>query len=67
MHLKQYPQLVGLKKTGFSVDEIERGIHVLWMDVTCPWCGTEQAVTQTGYLGGPCCRCGKRTDGSVDL
>lgn len=64
MNIKQYPKIEGLAKKGFSVDEIERGIHTLWMDVTCPNCEKEQSVAQTGYIGGPCIRCGMRTDGS---
>lgn len=65
MNLKQYPKLDGLSKEGFTVDEIQRGIHALWMDVTCPHCGKEQAVAQTGFIGGPCCRCGGRTDEAI--
>lgn len=64
MYIKQYPKLEGLTKQGFSVDEIERGIHTLWMDTICPYCEKEQSVAQTGYVGGPCIRCGMRTDGS---
>lgn len=50
---------------GFTADEIKRGIHTLYMDVTCPWCKKEQPVAMTGYIGGPCVRCGGRTDGSA--
>lgn len=64
MNIKQYPKSC---TQGFSADEINRGIHSLYMDVTCPWCGKEQAVSQTGFIGGPCCRCGKRTDGADEV
>jgi len=66
MKIKQYPKIEGLKKVGFTVQEIERGDHFLWMDVTCPNCEKEQSVASTGYVGGPCVRCGKRTDG-IDM
>ena len=60
----QYPKSHGPEESrGFSADEIRRGINTLYMDITCPHCGKEQSVAQTGYMGGPCCRCGKRTDG----
>lgn len=62
MHIKQYPKIEGLTRVAFSVDEIERGEHTLWMDVECPHCGKEQSLARTGYIGGPCCRCGMRTD-----
>ena len=66
MNIKQYPKIEGLTKVGFSFDEIERGEHTLWMDVECPHCGKEQSLAQTGYVGGPCCRCGIRTDQQPD-
>lgn len=64
MNITQYPKANGPEESrGFSADEIRRGIHTLYMDVTCPQCGKEQSVAQTGYIGGPCCRCGGFTDG----
>ena len=53
-------------RKGTVVDEIERGEHTLWMDVECPHCGKEQSLAQTNYVGGPCCRCGIRTDGKPE-
>lgn len=61
MYLTQYPKS---SSEGFSADEIRRGVHYLYMDVKCPSCGKWQTVAQTSYIGGPCCSCGKRTDGS---
>lgn len=66
MNVKFYPRrTTKWREDGFSADEIERGIHWLHADVTCPWCGKEQPVAVTQYVGGPCCRCGQRTDGSI--
>jgi len=60
MNLTQYAP-----EQGFSKQDIERGLHTLFMDTKCPWCGKEQTVANTGFIGGPCIRCGKRTDGST--
>lgn len=62
MYIKQYPKIKEGDKVGFSVEEIERGEHTLWIDVECPHCGKEQTLAQTDYIGGLCCRCGMRTD-----
>ena len=48
---------------GFSEQEIRRGHIWVYADITCPHCGKVQPVAATSYLGGPCCKCGKRTDG----
>lgn len=50
---------------GFTADEINRGIHWIYADIECPHCGKIQAVSSTGYLGGPCVRCGKPTNGET--
>jgi ribosomal protein S27E len=64
MNIKLYPKSDGKRgDQGFTADEIRRGIHTLYMDVVCPYCGKEQTVAQTGFIGGPCGRCGRRTDG----
>lgn len=48
---------------GFTADEIKRGMHWIYADITCPHCGKEQSVMNTQYLGGPCMQCGKKTGG----
>jgi len=53
------------KEDGFTADEIKRGIHWVYADITCPYCGKEQSVMMTQYLGGPCCRCGEKTGGNI--
>lgn len=64
MNIKLYPKHNGPEaERGFSAEEIRRGDHTLYMDVTCPHCGKVQAVAQTGSMGGPCICCGNRTDG----
>lgn len=45
----------------FTKDEIDRGVHWLYTDVVCPHCEKIQSVSMTGYLGGPCIRCGELT------
>jgi ribosomal protein S27E len=60
MNIKQYLKNA---EEGFTASEIRRGLHTTYIDVTCPHCGKEQTVAQTGYIGGPCCRCGGYTDG----
>ena len=47
----------------YTADELAKGHHWVTTDITCPHCKKEQPVAITGYLGGPCCRCGKRTIG----
>jgi len=49
------------KDEGFTAEEIKRGLHWVYADITCPHCNKEQSVMNTQYLGGPCCRCGKKT------
>lgn len=50
---------------GFTADDTSRNVHTVYMDVTCHWCGKERPVAMTGYIGGPCIACSKRTDGSA--
>lgn len=51
---------------GYTSEEIAKGVHWLNTDVECPHCGKVQPVAVTGYLGGPCCRCGEPTGGKND-
>lgn len=46
---------------GFSEEELRRGDHWLYADVTCEDCKKVQALSQVGGFGGPCIRCGGRT------
>lgn len=48
-------------ENGYTADEIRRGVHWLYTDVTCGHCGKVQPVAATGGVGGPCVRCGKPT------
>lgn len=57
---KLYPRDL---ETGFTADEIMRGVHWLHTDASSQHCGKEQPVATTGFVGGPCVRCGKRTAG----
>lgn len=50
---------------GFSEEEVRKGHIWVYADITCPRCGKVQPVAATSYLGGPCCRCGNRTDGGL--
>lgn len=62
MRLKTYPN--PMREDGsFTGAEIRQGLQWLCTDVTCPHCDKEQPVAMTGSIGGPCIRCGKRTDG----
>jgi ribosomal protein L37AE/L43A len=70
MEVKFFPKLNGAygeEGGGYSVDEIKKGVMWLYADVKCPACGKEQSVANTGYVGGPCMRCGARTDGSPSM
>ena len=49
------------EENGFSAEDIRRGTHWLYTDVTCKNCGKVQPVAITHYIGGPCCRCGELT------
>ena len=60
--LKLYPKLNGPpEQRGFSLEEVKQGDYTLYMDIICYSCGKEQSVASTGYIGGPCIRCGKNT------
>lgn len=65
MNIKFYPKISTPHDRdtdgSFTRDDIASGRMWLQADVTCPNCGKEQTVAQTGSVGGPCCRCGKRT------
>lgn len=65
MNIKLYPKTSTIEDDrGFTAKEVKQGIPWIYADVTCPNCGKEQPVAATGYIGGPCVQCGKRTDGS---
>ena len=65
MQLKQYPKHNGLKEErGFTYEEIQRGEQWLYTDITCPHCDKIQSLCATGYVGGPCIKCGELTNGS---
>lgn len=50
------------KDRGFTADEIERGIHWLYADVTCEKCGKVQSVAMAGSTdNGKCIKCGGKT------
>lgn len=55
MYIKFYPS------HDYTPKEIMRGFLWLEADVTCPRCGKEQSVANTGYVGGPCVRCHELT------
>ena len=60
--IKFYPKFNGrAEDRGFTADEIKRGDHWLYADVTCQNCGKVQPVAATSYVGGPCVRCGELT------
>ena len=46
---------------GYTGEQIRKGHHWVNADITCPHCGKEQPVAMTGYLGGPCVKCGRLT------
>ena len=45
------------KNGGFTVEDVRRGLVVLYTDYKCPFCGKEQAVAQMGGYGGGCIQC----------
>lgn len=62
MNVKFYPKSPpDASGQGYSVEDIQKGLIWLYADVTCPSCGKEQSVANTGYVGGPCIRCGELT------
>ncbi len=63
MEIKFYPKTNGAER-GYTPDEITKGHMWIYADVACPHCDKLQPVVATGYVGGPCVRCGQRTDGS---
>lgn len=46
---------------GYTKEEITKNLHWLDADVECQSCGKIQSVANTGYIGGPCIKCGKPT------
>lgn len=48
------------RNDSYTVDEINRGLHWVNTDYTCPHCGKVQSVAQMNGVGAPCIRCGKR-------
>jgi len=50
-----------IDRDGFTAEQVKRGETWLYTDVTCGHCGKEQPVAATGYVGGPCIRCGRDT------
>jgi len=44
---------------GYTAEEIRKGIHLVYTDVTCQVCGKEQPLAVTD--NGKCCKCGGRT------
>lgn len=42
-------------------ESIKNGHLWLLADIKCPSCGKEQSVANTGYVGGPCIKCGEQT------
>jgi len=57
MSYRTYPKD---RETGFTADEIRRGVHWVYTDYECPHCGKVQPVAALGSVGGPCVCCGKR-------
>ena len=47
---------------GYTEEEILKGHHFLFADVTCTKCEKVQALSSVGYIGGPCIKCGSRTE-----
>lgn len=60
MKLRTYPN-AACPDGEYTAKEIQSGLHWVNTDVTCPHCEKVQPVAATGYLGGPCVRCGKPT------
>lgn len=60
MNIKFYPKPDG---GGFDPEDIRKGHLWVHADVACPHCDKVQPVTATGYVGGPCVRCGQSTGG----
>ena len=56
---KHYPKENG---SGFTAEEVRRGLIVLYTDYTCPFCGKEQTVAQMGGYGGDCIGCGESSN-----
>lgn len=61
--MKIYPKPNGPKEErGFTMEEIQRGIHMLYADVECERCGKVQSLAQAGSSdNGKCIKCGGRT------
>lgn len=62
--MKLYPkhEFGSQEDKGFTAEEVRRGIHWLYADVTCTECGKVQSVAQAGSTdNGKCIKCGGRT------
>lgn len=62
--MKIYPKSNGTEEdSGFTAEEIRRGIHWLYADVKCKDCGKEQSLAMAGSIdNGVCIRCGGKTE-----
>jgi len=61
--MKLYPKSEAPEgQRAFTEDEIRRGVWALYADVKCTVCGKEQTLAAAGGVGGPCVKCGGRTE-----
>jgi len=59
--MKQYPKYDAPEgERGFTEEEIKRGLHALYIDVTCEDCGKVQSAAQANGTDGHCIKCGGR-------
>lgn len=59
--MKLYPkhEACNEQDKGFTAEEIRRGVHWLYADVTCVSCGKVQSVAMAGSTdNGKCIKCG---------
>ena len=62
--MKIYPkhETTNEEDKGFTAEEIRRGIHWLYADVTCENCGKVQSLAIAGSVdNGKCIKCGGKT------
>jgi hypothetical protein len=60
--MKIYPKTNEPPETaGFTAEEIKKGHHWLYADVTCTVCGKLQSLAMAGGTPGKCIKCGGLT------
>ena len=62
MYRRQYPKHDGAEQDrGFTVDEIRRGLHLVYIDLECPHCGYIVSLANHRRRESVCPRCGGET------